>query len=209
MLASNNILSEHGDRRSCQPGRRAGLYYATREKINGRTRRVLRRRRRGACAYENKEVELQTRITCGSASSTSTCATGEKADADPLRDDRRPRAAVGDPARRPAVSVLNRPLKKKEISRLIKHRVPRCGLRETVIFADKLLQSGFALATRPAVDRHRRHVIPQQKAEIIRSGRARGEGDRGAVHLGLVTQGERYNKVSDIWGRAGDQVGKV
>ncbi len=45
-------------------------------------------------------------------------------------------------------SVLNKPLKKKEISKLINTSFRKCGLRETVIFADKLMQTGFRLATR-------------------------------------------------------------
>ncbi|MCP2839648.1 hypothetical protein, partial [Salmonella enterica] len=48
-------------------------------------------------------------------------------------------------------SVLNKPLKKKDISRLINTAFRKCGLRETVIFADKLLQSGFRLATRAGI----------------------------------------------------------
>ncbi len=107
-------------------------------------------------------------------------------------------------------SVLNKPLKKKEISKLINTAFRKCGLRETVIFADKLMQSGFALATRAglsiAIDDM---VVPQQKEEIIRSAEKEVKEIEAQYTSGLVTQGERYNKVVDIWGRAGDQVGKV
>ena len=107
-------------------------------------------------------------------------------------------------------SVLNRPLKKKEISKLINTAFRKCGLRETVIFADKLMQSGFTLATRAglsiAIDDM---VVPAQKEEIIRSAEKEVKEIEAQYTSGLVTQGERYNKVVDIWGRAGDQVGKV
>jgi DNA-directed RNA polymerase subunit beta' len=107
-------------------------------------------------------------------------------------------------------SVLNKPLKKKEISRLINTAFRKCGLRETVIFADKLMQTGFTLATRAglsiAIDDM---VVPGQKEEIIRSSEREVKEIEAQYTSGLVTQGERYNKVVDIWGRAGDQVGKV
>ena len=79
-----------------------------------------------------------------------------------------------------------------------------------MIFADKLMQSGFTLATRAglsiAIDDM---VVPPQKEEIIRSAEKEVKEIEAQYTSGLVTQGERYNKVVDIWGRAGDQVGKV
>jgi DNA-directed RNA polymerase subunit beta' len=70
--------------------------------------------------------------------------------------------------------VLNKPLKKKEISRLINTAFRKCGLRETVIFADKLLQSGFRLATRAgisiAIDDM---LVPPQKEKIISDAAAK------------------------------------
>ena len=106
--------------------------------------------------------------------------------------------------------MLNKPLKKKEISKLINTAFRKCGLRETVIFADKLMQIGLPLATRAgisiAIDDM---VVPPQKEEIIRSAEKEVKEIEEQYTSGLVTQGERYNKVVDIWGRAGDQVGKA
>ena len=107
-------------------------------------------------------------------------------------------------------SNINKALKKKEISKLINVSFRRCGLKETVVFADKLLQNGFRLATKAgisiAVDDM---LVPPQKAEII--GRAEKEVKEIEQQYvsGLVTSGERYNKVVDIWGKAGDEVSKV
>jgi DNA-directed RNA polymerase subunit beta' len=214
MLASNNILFPSNGDPSIVPSQDVvlGLYYATREKINGRNEGaffadVAEARR----AYENKEVELQTRITVRIREFDVDRETGERSERLTRYETTVGRALLSEilPAGLP-FSVLNRPLKKKEISRLINTAFRRCGLRETVIFADKLLQSGFALATRAglsiAIDDM---LIPQQKAEIIRSAEREVKEIEAQYTSGLVTQGERYNKVVDIWGRAGDQVGKV
>ncbi|MEA3192160.1 MAG: DNA-directed polymerase subunit beta, partial [Betaproteobacteria bacterium] len=106
--------------------------------------------------------------------------------------------------------LINKALKKKEISRLINASFRRCGLRETVIFADKLMYAGFAMATRAglsiAVDDM---LIPTQKVEIIADAEKEVQEIEKQYTSGLVTQGERYNKVVDIWGRAGDLVAKA
>jgi DNA-directed RNA polymerase subunit beta' len=214
MLASNNILFPSNGDPSIVPSQDVvlGLYYATREKINGRNEGaffadVAEARR----AYENKEVELQTRITVRIREFDVDRETGERAERLSRYETTVGRAMLSEilPAGLP-FSVLNRPLKKKEISRLINTAFRRCGLRETVIFADKLLQSGFTLATRAglsiAIDDM---LIPQQKSDIIRSAEREVKEIEAQYTSGLVTQGERYNKVVDIWGRAGDQVGKV
>jgi DNA-directed RNA polymerase subunit beta' len=214
MLASNNILFPSNGDPSIVPSQDVvlGLYYATREKTNGRNEGafftdVAEARR----AYENKEVELQTRITVRIREFDVDRESGERSERLTRYETTVGRALLSEilPAGLP-FSVLNRPLKKKEISRLINTAFRRCGLRETVIFADKLLQSGFALATRAglsiAIDDM---LIPQQKAEIIRSAEREVKEIEAQYTSGLVTQGERYNKVVDIWGRAGDQVGKV
>jgi DNA-directed RNA polymerase subunit beta' len=214
MLASNNILFPSNGDPSIVPSQDVvlGLYYATREKVNGKgegaffadVAEVHR-------AYENKEVELQTRITVRIREFDVDKATGEKTPRVTRYETTVGRALLSEilPAGLP-FSVLNKPLKKKEISKLINTAFRRVGLRETVIFADRLLQTGFALATRAglsiAIDDM---LVPAQKEEIIRAAEREVKEIEAQYTSGLVTQGERYNKVVDIWGRAGDQVGKV
>ncbi|OZA30686.1 MAG: DNA-directed RNA polymerase subunit beta', partial [Polynucleobacter sp. 17-46-58] len=105
---------------------------------------------------------------------------------------------------------INKPLKKKEISRLINTSFRKCGLRETVIFADRLLQSGFRLATNAgisvAIDDM---LIPTSKERIITEASTKVKEYDKQFMSGLVTNQERYNNVVDIWGAAGDQVGKA
>ncbi len=214
MLASNNVLFPSNGDPSIVPSQDIvlGLYFATREKTNGKGEgsffmdlaEVHR-------AYENRHVELQTRITVRIREVDVDAETGEKTPKVTRYETTVGRAFMSEilPAGLP-FSVLNRPLKKKEISKLINTAFRKCGLRETVIFADKLMQSGFALATRAglsiAIDDM---VVPAQKEEIIRSAEKEVKEIEAQYTSGLVTQGERYNKVVDIWGRAGDQVGKV
>jgi len=105
---------------------------------------------------------------------------------------------------------MNKALKKKEISRLINASFRRCGLRATVILADKLLQSGFSLATRAGISICVDDMlVPAQKVDILAKAEAEVKEIEQQYASGLVTVGERYNKVVDIWGRAGDQVGKA
>ena len=107
-------------------------------------------------------------------------------------------------------SVLNRALKKKEISKLINTSFRKCGLRATVVFADKLMQSVFRLATRagisiPVDDM----LIPDVKKTMIATAEAEVKQIEQQYASGLVTAGERYNKVVDIWGKTSDEVGKA
>src|SRR5690606_21526143 len=107
-------------------------------------------------------------------------------------------------------ALMNKALKKKEISRLINASFRRCGLRETGIFADKLMQSCFRLATRAgsSIAIHDMHVHPPKGENLAQAGRE-VKGIEQQYTSGLVTQGERYNRVVDIWGRASDDVGKA
>jgi DNA-directed RNA polymerase subunit beta' len=105
---------------------------------------------------------------------------------------------------------INKPLKKKEISRLINTSFRKCGLRETVIFADRLLQSGFRLATNAGISVSIDDMlIPSSKERIITEASTKVKEYDKQFMSGLVTNQERYNNVVDIWGAAGDQVGKA
>jgi len=189
-----------------------GLYHATRERINGKgeglffadVAEVTR-------ALDAGEVELTAKISVRLPVYTKNAETGEFDVSYALTNTTVGRAQLSEilPKGLPFEN-LNRALKKKEISRLINASFRKCGLKETVVFADKLLQNGFRLATKAgisiAVDDM---LVPPEKASII--GRAEAEVKEIAKQYasGLVTVGERYNKVVDIWGKAGDEVSKV
>ncbi len=98
-------------------------------------------------------------------------------------------------------SLINKALKKKEISRLINTSFRRCGLRDTVIMADKLMSTGFTYATRAGISICLDDMlVPPQKNELI--GAAEKEVHEIDVQYtsGLVTQGERSQQGSGYLG---------
>ena len=214
MLASNNILFPANGEPSIVPSQDVvlGLYYATRERINGKGEGMifadlLELQR----ALDNGAVEITAKISVRLQQYTLDKATGEFTPFISLVDTTVGRALLSEilPKGLP-FEVLNKPLKKKEISKLINVSFRKCGLKETVVFADKLLQNGFRLATRAgisiAVDDM---LVPKEKPAIIERSEKEVKEIAQQYASGLVTAGERYNKVVDIWGKAGDEISKV
>ena len=107
-------------------------------------------------------------------------------------------------------SELNITLKKKEIAKLINRCFRKCGLRATVMFADRLKNNGYRLATLAGISICIGDMtVPQKKASMIAEAEEEVKAIEEQYTSGLVTKGERYNKVIDIWGRTADDVGKV
>ena len=214
MLASNNVLFPASGEPSIVPSQDVvlGLYYATRERINGKGEgMVFSDISEMIRALENGAVEITAKINVRMVQYTKGEAEGEWIPETKLVSTTVGRALLSEilPKGLP-FSNIDKALKKKEISRLINTSFRKCGLKETVVLADKLLQSGFKLATRAgisiAVDDM---LVPPEKPVLI----ARAEKEVKEIEQqyvsGLVTAGERYNKVVDIWGKTGDEVGKV
>ena len=213
MLASNNILFPANGEPSIVPSQDIvlGLYYATRDRVNGRGEGMfLADVSEVQRAYDSKEVELQSRITVR-LETWSRDNHGEWISNLERVETTVGRALLSEimPKGLP-FALLNRALKKKEISRLINQSFRRCGLRATVIFADKLMQSGFRLATRGGISIAMGDMlIPQVKEDILAAATAEVKEIDKQYSSGLVTSQERYNNVVDIWGKAGDKVGKA
>src|SRR5690606_11400384 len=107
-------------------------------------------------------------------------------------------------------SLVNADMTKKAISGLINTCYRILGLKETVVFADQLMYTGFQYATRSGISFGIDDiVIPEQKARIVANASAEVKEIQDQYASGLVTNGERYNKVVDIWSRANDQVAKA
>ena len=213
MLSSNNILSPANGEPIIVPSQDIvlGLYYTTREKVGARGEGSLFTNiAEVARAYDTGQAEGNARIMVR-IKEYEIDADGEKREKLTRYETTVGRALLSDilPVGLP-FELINKPLKKKEISRLVNASFRRCGLRETVIFADKLMYAGFAMATKAgisiAVDDM---LIPSQKDEIIVDAEKEVQEIEKQYTSGLVTQGERYNKVVDIWGRAGDLVAKA
>ena len=106
--------------------------------------------------------------------------------------------------------LINRDMTKKAISSLINTCYRRVGLKETVVFADKVMYTGFSFATRAGVSIGVNDmVVPDEKGRILASAESEVKEIEGQYASGLVTNGERYNKVVDIWSRTNDQVAKA
>ncbi|MBK6293383.1 MAG: DNA-directed RNA polymerase subunit beta' [Rhodoferax sp.] len=214
MLASNNVLFPANGEPSIVPSQDVvlGLYYTTRDRINGKgeglifsdTGEVQR-------AFDAGQVELTARINVRLTEYTRNKATGELVPSTKLWETTAGRALLSEilPKGLP-FSNINKALKKKEISKLINVSFRKCGLKETVIFADKLLQYGFRLATKAGISICIDDMlVPQEKHGIIERAEKEVKEIAQQYTSGLVTAGERYNKVVDIWGKAGDEVSKV
>ncbi|WP_418124172.1 DNA-directed RNA polymerase subunit beta' [Variovorax sp. 160MFSha2.1] len=214
MLASNNVLFPASGEPSIVPSQDVvlGLYYTTRDRINGKGEGlVFSDIGEVQRALDANEVELTAKVAVRIMEYTKNKETGEFTPSTSLVDTTVGRALLSEilPKGLP-FSNINKALKKKEISKLINVSFRKCGLKETVVFADKLLQNGFRLATKAgisiAIDDM---LVPSEKHGIIeRSAKEVKEIEQQYVS-GLVTSGERYNKVVDIWGKAGDEVSKV
>jgi DNA-directed RNA polymerase subunit beta' len=213
MLSSNNVLSPANGDPIIVPSQDIvlGLYYMTRERVGARGENAVFS---DVCeiqrAYGSRQVDINARIKVRIKQRQIDSA-GEVREKLTRFETTVGRALLSEilPAGL-SFELINKALKKKEISRLINAGFRRCGLRETVIFADQLMYTGFSMATRAGlsicVDDM---LVPRQKGEIIDAAEKEVQEIEAQYTSGLVTQGERYNKVVDIWGRAGDVVAKA
>ncbi len=214
MLASNNVLFPASGEPSIVPSQDMvlGLYYTSRERINGKGEgMVFADLGEVERALEAKEVELTSRISVRLTDYTKNKETGEFIPSTKLVETTVGRALLSEILPKGlSFSVMDKALKKKEISKLINVSFRKCGLKETVVFADKLLQNGFRLATRAGISIAIGDMqVPAEKTAIIEAAENEVKEIQQQYASGLVTAGERYNKVVDIWGKAGDEVSKV
>ncbi|EGV36264.1 DNA-directed RNA polymerase subunit beta' [Neisseria weaveri] len=213
MLASNNVLSPANGEPIIVPSQDIvlGLYYMTRDKINGKgegslfadVKEVHR-------AYHTKQVELGTKITVRVREWIKN-SDGEFESVVNRYETTVGRALLSEilPKGLP-FEYVNKALKKKEISKLINASFRLCGLRETVIFADHLMYTGFAYAAKGGISICVDDMeIPKEKAKLLAEAQNEVKEIEKQYRDGLVTNGERYNKVVDIWGRAGDKIAKA
>src|SRR5471030_1736934 len=213
MLASNNILFPANGEPIIVPSQDIvlGLYYASREAVNGKGEgMMISDMSEVHQAYEARQFDLLARVWVR-IKEYDVAPDGEKTEKITRYETTVGRALLSEilPPGLP-FPLINKALKKKEISKLINASFRRCGLRETVIFADKLMQAGFTTATRAGISICVDDMlVPQEKHKLISAAGAEVKEIEQQYTSGLVTVGERYNKVVDIWGRAGDQVGKA
>jgi len=213
MMSTNNILSPANGEPIIVPSQDVvlGLYYMTREMVNVRGEgmafaNVAEVHR----AYENKQLDIHARIKVRIREVTF--------DEDGNRQEqiRRVETTAGRALLFEIVpdgmsfDLVNHDLNKKAISSLINLCYRQVGLKDTVIFADQLMYTGFDYATRAGISIGVNDmVIPDQKPSIIGKAEQEVKDIENQYVSGLVTNGERYNKVVDIWSHTNDQVAKA
>ena len=213
MLASNNVLSPANGEPIIVPSQDIvlGLYYMTREKMRAkgegmRFANIAEVQR----AYQLGHVDIHAKVSVR-IKEYDVSEDGEKTEKMTRYDTTVGRSLLSEilPPGLP-FSNIDRALKKKEISRLINTSFRKVGIRETVIFADKLMYTGYSYATRAGISISINDMlVPPEKEELIAAAEAEVKEIEDQYVSGLVTQGERYNKVVDIWGRAGDKVAEA
>ena len=111
--------------------------------------------------------------------------------------------------RHPSVplSLINRLLTKKDISNVIDVVYRHCGQKETVIFADRIMGMGFSYACKAGISFGKDDlVIPQAKGNLVGDAQGKVKEYEQQYLDGLITQGEKYNKVVDVWSHCTEQV---
>jgi DNA-directed RNA polymerase subunit beta' len=214
MLASNNVLFPANGEPSIVPSQDVvlGLYYTTRERINAKGEgMIFANIAEVQSALDAKVVELTTKISVRITDWIQNKETKEFTPSTNMVYTTVGRALLSEILPKGlAFENINKALKKKEISKLINTSFRKCGLKDTVVFADKLLQNGFRLATRSGISIGIDDMlVPPEKGAIIGEAEKEVKDIEQQYVSGLVTSGERYNKVVDIWGKAGDAVSKV
>jgi DNA-directed RNA polymerase subunit beta' len=213
MMSSNNILSPANGDPIIVPSQDVvlGLYYMTRERVNAKgegmlltdSKEVLR-------AYQSGVLDLHARVKVRIREVIQD-ANGERREVVSVKDTVAGRALLFDivPDGLP-FSLVDRPLVKKAISQLINTCYRTLGLKDTVIFADQLMYTGFRYASRAGISfASDDMVIPDEKADILARADEEVKEIENQYLSGLVTNGERYNKVVDIWSHTNDQVAKA
>ena len=212
MMSTNNILSPASGEPIIVPSQDVvlGLYYMTREMVNVKGEgTVFADVTEVHRAYFSGEVNLhalvKVRITERRENEEGELETHRN-----VYDTTVGRALLYDIVPdRISYEMVNRNMDKRSISNLINECYRNVGLKETVVFADQLMYTGFAQSTRSGSSIGvNDFVIPDAKAQIIGDAEAEVNEIESQYASGLVTQGEKYNKVVDIWSRANDLVAR-
>jgi DNA-directed RNA polymerase subunit beta' len=213
MMSSNNILSPANGDPIIVPSQDVvlGLYYMTRTRVNAKGEgMILADLDEARRAYENGVAELQARVKIRVPMDV-TDEDGETRRVEQLVETTIGRALLSG-ILPPGLDfgLVNRTMSKKAISNVINACYRKLGLKKTVVFADRLMYTGFRLATTAGISIGVNDmVVPEGKSDILAVAEAEVKEIQDQYGSGLVTDGERYNKVVDIWSRTNDQVAKA
>ncbi len=210
MMSSNNVLSPSNGEPIIVPSQDIvlGLYYMTREKVNelgegkafADVSEVRRARDAGALSLHAK-IKVRIREVQFNEE-------GERQETFNLTDTTAGRALLSEilPDGLP-FELVNQTMKKRAISSAINEAYRGVGLKDTVIFCDKLMYTGFSMAAKAGVSIGVDDmVVPDSKSTTLDAAELEVKAIQTQHSQGLLTDGERYNKVVDIWTHASDRV---
>ncbi len=204
MMSTNNILSPASGEPIIVPSQDVvlGLYYLTRERLNVRGEgRIYQTTQEAINWYEAGYIDIHAKIKIRMESSSSKHELVETTVGRAILSQILPKEM--------SFSQINRAMTKKTISKVLDNCYRTYGLKETVIFADHLMYTGFKYATRAGASIGIEDMeIPHDKAAIIVQADNEVREIESQFRSGLVTNGERYNKVIDIWSRTSEMVAK-
>ena len=197
MMSTNNILSPASGQPIINPTQDIvlGVYWMTRirpgvkntGKIFGDISEVI-------YAFETDKIDLQAAIKCRINGKMEDTSVG------------RVLLSAIIPKEVP-FKFYNRVMNKKTMAELIDNSFRMCGGKKTVVLADKLMNAGFKYSTKAGISISINDLqIPSRKEELLDFSRSQVDEIRRQYDEGLITEGERYNKVIDIWTECGDKV---
>ncbi|WP_258807488.1 DNA-directed RNA polymerase subunit beta' [Pseudidiomarina sp. CB1] len=213
MMSTNNILSPASGDPIIVPSQDVvlGLYYMTREKINAKGEgMIFKNAKEAEKAYRTGVAELHARVKVR-LQEVQISEEGERTDTTTVYDTTVGRAILSLilPEGMP-FEMINQSMGKKQIGRLLNRSYRDLGLKPTVIFADQIMYTGFHYAmiagASVGIDDM---VIPDAKKVIIEAAEEEVAEIQEQFEQGLVTAGEKYNKVIDIWSTANEKVSKA
>ncbi|MBI3773712.1 MAG: DNA-directed RNA polymerase subunit beta' [Gammaproteobacteria bacterium] len=213
MMSTNNVLSPANGEPIIVPTQDVvlGLYYMTRERINAQGEgMVFSGLAEVHRAWETRSVQISSKVKVRLTQVVQDD-NGNRRSETKIFDTTVGRALLAEILPEGlSFDLVNQTLTKKAVSRLINVCYRRLGLKATVIFADQLMYTGFRYSTRAGISIGVNDmVVPDQKEQIIEAAAAEVKEIENQYISGLVTNGERYNKVVDIWSHTNDQVAKA
>ncbi|MDE3273655.1 DNA-directed RNA polymerase subunit beta' [Pseudoalteromonas sp. G4] len=212
MMSTNNILSPANGEPIIVPSQDVvlGLYYMTRDRINANGEGlVFKDAKEAEKAYRTGVADLHARVKVR-LTETVISEEGDKSEITHLVETTVGRAIFSliMPEGLP-FELVNKAMGKKQISGLLNECYRRLGLKDTVVFADQVMYTGFHYAMKSGVSIGINDMeIPPVKAEIIDAAEAEVNEINQQFQSGLVTAGEKYNKVIDIWSRVNENLSR-
>ena len=210
MMSTNNVLSPANGEPIIVPSQDVvlGLYYLTRDCVNGKGEgMVFTDVKEAEKAYRTGDAELHARVKIRITEHV-LAEDGSTTEVTTLKDTTIGRALMWQvcPEGMP-FEIIDQKLTKKAISNLINHCYRKLGLKKTVIFADHIMYTGFhyAMVAGASVCLDDM-VIPKAKYTIIEESEEEVSEIQEQFEQGLVTKGEKYNKVIDIWSSANEKI---